>query len=163
MDSGITEHLPPDLMQYGVAVVVIVVVLRLVLDFLLTWKNHKNGVTSILPPMAEHCRRCDSRLEKLAGQMNNLWDMHDKYNDDGSPKWYIPTTILKNIHKDLAIQYKCQKDMLKLLRESGMASAHHEEQTLMRYDTALKELEKLSARIEGCTDKIEKFVSQPRT
>lgn len=152
MDSGIAEHLPPDLMQYGVAVVVIVVVLRLVLDFLLTWRNHKNGVVGIIPPMAEHCRRCDLRLEKLAKQMDNLWDMHNKYNDDGSPKWYIPITIMTSIHKDLELQYKCQKDLLKLIRDSIRSTGQHEAQTLERYTVALKEIERLIVSIESLKD-----------
>jgi len=122
MEPGLAEHLPPDLMQYGVAVVVIVVVLRLVLDFLVTWKTSSgknNGISRLTPPVSDYCKKCDVRLERLTKQMDNLWDMHNKYNDDGSPKWYTPVTVLNSIHQDLQYQYKCQKDMLQTIKDHG--------------------------------------------
>jgi hypothetical protein len=155
------------LLQYGVAVVVIVVVLRLVLDFLLSLKQGRNGMgisspSMIIPGVSEHCRRCDARMDIMAKNLDKLWDIHDKYNEDGSPKWFVPQKLLSDIHADLVLQYKCQKDMLGMLKEHGTLDKAAVMVATERYtvlsksvETGIEKMKKLVTVIEALLRKLD--------
>ena len=76
------------------AVLVIIISVLKIVDYLVTKKSNKEVIDK-LDEIKESMASTSTTVEKL-------WDIHDHYDDDGSPLWYVPrswATVQKEIVK----------------------------------------------------------------
>lgn len=140
-----------NLIEYGVAICVIVVVLRLVLDFLLNWKKAKangNDGGFLSFRSGSDCKRCEQKFDQILRLTENLWTMHDKYNDDGSPKWFVSQGQFDKINAHVKEVEKCQKILNSRMDDFVRIASGHDENANNRYRLIIKESERLGRIVE---------------
>ena len=86
----------PKLMSYGIAAAVTITILKIVFDFVKSMAVAKKEV----PVNTVKCSGSKEVIEIL-GLVKKLWEIHNKYNEDGAPKWYFPASALKGIQDEL--------------------------------------------------------------
>ena len=72
-----------DLTQYGVGAAIAIIILKLVFDFIKTFRKPQQN-NSIDP------NRIENKLNEIHELTKKIWDIHNKYDADGSPLWYVP-------------------------------------------------------------------------
>ena len=82
------------LMSYGVAAVVTIALLKMVFEFIVTITKKET------PTNVARCLDAGAMVE-MRNQVKKLWEIHDKYTEDGAPKWYFPYTLMNSILDEL--------------------------------------------------------------
>ena len=81
-------------MSYGVAAVVTIALLKMIFEFIIAFLKKEGPVNTV---------KCSVSKEvvEILDLVKKLWEIHNKYNEDGAPKWYFPASALKGIQDEL--------------------------------------------------------------
>jgi Mg2+ and Co2+ transporter CorA len=121
------------------SIVAVVMVLTKIMESVVNFFIQK-----AFPPSAKLADEDKSRLEALDKKVEKLYDMHNIYDEDGKPLWYIPRSI------NLA-----QKEALGQLVELG----HSQANIVRSLESIARILNELDKRSRACESKYEKAKS----
>lgn len=81
-------------MSYGVAAVVTIALLKMIFEFIIAFVKKEGPVNTV---------KCSGSKEvvEILDLVRKLWEIHNKYNEDGAPKWYFPSSVLKDVMDEI--------------------------------------------------------------
>jgi hypothetical protein len=109
---------------FGIVITAAVLVLKTIDYFLEKGRQKKRedeaeqivrAIKEALAPLATEIKEVKTKAENASDKAEKLWSMHDSYDADGRPKWYIPhnlPTVLQQISNTCERIVSAQADTL---------------------------------------------------
>jgi hypothetical protein len=82
------------------------------------------AIRDAISPLAETCQRTEGQATRAREICQQCWAMHDSYNDDGAPKWFVPHAlpgVLQDVSRACERLAETQKAMMETQREMAAA------------------------------------------
>lgn len=80
-------------------VVAVVFIFREITAFVKPWIDRKAGGVEQEPSARTRCVPDDVNLRRMAAQIEDLHEWHDKTDEDGAPVWYVRSSMTRIVEK----------------------------------------------------------------